>query len=117
MTYFYQLFTYHEVVDNDFIYIIDRGGCVLYFDICFVKYNDDTEYVGLFNDNNDVKHYVRSKYDIETEECFYYIDELNGNTEPLTQDSNGYCKVPDELKDSFGSNYTRTTYLEVYSKP
>ena len=57
-------------------------------------------------------------WDKENDEYIYYLDELNGNTEPLTQNSSGYCKVPDELKDSFGSSlYYREPYLEVYSKP
>ncbi len=104
-------------IKKDYYTTEERQPGVLYFDFSFATYNDDTEYVGVFDDLDDVIHYVRFKWDKENDEYIYYLDELNGNTEPLTQNSSGYCKVPDELQDSFGSNYKRTTYLEVYSKP
>ena len=113
---FYQGFNNHEVGENDYWEVSNRGG-VMYFDICFEMHNDDSEYVFVLNDNKDVKHYIRLKINFESEECVSYLDELNGNTEPLTQNSSGYYKIPDDLQDSFGSYYKRTAYLEVYSKP
>ena len=115
---FYQGFTYREVGEDDYYTIRERQQGVLYFDFNFAIINDDTEYVGVFEDYDEVVHYVRFKWDKENDECIYYLDELNGNTAPLTQDSAGYCKVPDELQNSFDSSiYHREAYLELYSKP